>query len=60
MAIPIDQDGRVEMDSEEKFWRNLDTRIAGGQRIPSAESNQVCAHVFIFLEIFVSLHIIRL
>ena len=56
MAIPIDQDGRVEMDSEEKFWRNLDTRIAGGQRIPSAESNQVCPCFYFFGNICIFTH----
>ncbi|KAL2914851.1 DNA repair protein RAD16 [Polyrhizophydium stewartii] len=32
MVIPIDQDGRVAVDPEELFWRNVDTRQAGGQR----------------------------
>ncbi|KAJ3197530.1 hypothetical protein HK101_002833 [Irineochytrium annulatum] len=45
MAIPIDQDGRVDIDPEEQFWRNLDTRIAGGQRIPANEANQVIVDV---------------
>ncbi|KAJ3050769.1 hypothetical protein HK102_012202, partial [Quaeritorhiza haematococci] len=40
MAIPLDQDGRVNPDPEELFWQNLDTRLAGGQRIPATEANQ--------------------
>ncbi|KAI8925204.1 hypothetical protein BC831DRAFT_462186 [Entophlyctis helioformis] len=36
MVIPIDQDGRVAVDPEELFWRNADTRRAGGQRAVSA------------------------
>ncbi|KAI9351789.1 hypothetical protein DFJ73DRAFT_830901 [Zopfochytrium polystomum] len=45
MAIPIDQDGRIEMNPEEKFWKSLDTRLAGGQRIPANEANQVIVDV---------------
>ena len=45
MAIPIDQDGRISQDPEETFWRNLDTRIAGGQSRPASESNQVILSV---------------
>ncbi|KAJ3212155.1 hypothetical protein HDU67_003991 [Dinochytrium kinnereticum] len=45
MAIPIDQDGRVDLDPEEQFWRNLDTRVAGGQRIPASESRIVIVDV---------------
>ncbi|KAJ3100885.1 hypothetical protein HDU97_001875 [Phlyctochytrium planicorne] len=45
MAIPIDQDGRVDIDPEEQFWRNLDTRVAGGQRIPASESRLVVVDV---------------
>ncbi|KAJ3225748.1 hypothetical protein HDU81_007686 [Chytriomyces hyalinus] len=44
MAIPIDQDGRV-VDPEDLFWTNLDTRVAGGQVIPAANSNQVIVDV---------------
>ena len=32
MVIPIDQDGRVQTAPEEMFWKNIDTRLAGGQR----------------------------
>ncbi|KAJ3403968.1 hypothetical protein HDV05_007444, partial [Chytridiales sp. JEL 0842] len=45
MAIPIDQDGRIDADPDERIWRALDSRIAGGQRIPSAEANQVIVDV---------------
>ncbi|KAJ3062533.1 hypothetical protein HDU98_001574 [Podochytrium sp. JEL0797] len=44
MAIPIDQDGRV-VDPDDVFWRNLDTRIAGGQTIPAADANQIIVDV---------------
>ncbi|KAJ3393187.1 hypothetical protein HDU84_002535 [Entophlyctis sp. JEL0112] len=45
MAIPIDQDGRV-VDPEDIFWRNLDTRVAGGQQlIPAEESNLIIVDV---------------
>ncbi|KAI8825717.1 uncharacterized protein EV422DRAFT_563548 [Fimicolochytrium jonesii] len=45
MAIPIDQDGRIARDPEEEFWRKLDTRLAGGQRIPAEQKNQVIVDV---------------
>ncbi|TPX66046.1 hypothetical protein SpCBS45565_g04722 [Spizellomyces sp. 'palustris'] len=45
MAIPIDQDGRTPRDPEEEFWQKLDTRLAGGQRIPANEKNQVIVDV---------------
>lgn len=41
MAIPIEQDGRGEQDPDDVFFRNLDTRLAGGQVLPASESNQV-------------------
>ncbi|ORY53589.1 hypothetical protein BCR33DRAFT_710984 [Rhizoclosmatium globosum] len=45
MAIPIDQDGRV-VDPEDIFWRNMDTRVAGGQAtVAAADSNQVIVDV---------------
>ncbi|KAJ3028644.1 UNVERIFIED_CONTAM: hypothetical protein HDU68_001225 [Siphonaria sp. JEL0065] len=45
MAIPIDQDGRV-VDPEDLFWRNLDTRVAGGQALtPAADANQIIVDV---------------
>ncbi|KAJ3298748.1 hypothetical protein HK104_010313 [Borealophlyctis nickersoniae] len=45
MAIPIDQDGRIEQDVDEAFWQKLDTRLAGGQRIPASESRQIIVDV---------------
>ncbi|KAJ1559115.1 hypothetical protein HK405_011956, partial [Cladochytrium tenue] len=45
MAIPIDQDGRVEADPEERFWRTLDTRISGGRRVAAKDANQVIVDV---------------
>ncbi|TPX33576.1 hypothetical protein SmJEL517_g03568 [Synchytrium microbalum] len=45
MAIPIDQDGRVQPDPDETFFRNLDTRNAGGQRISAKDSNLVVVDV---------------
>ncbi|TPX41493.1 hypothetical protein SeMB42_g05553 [Synchytrium endobioticum] len=45
MAIPIDQDGRSQIDPDEVFYRNLDTRNAGGQRIPAKDSNLVVVDV---------------
>ncbi|ORX83961.1 hypothetical protein BCR32DRAFT_201319 [Anaeromyces robustus] len=31
MAIPIDQDGRIKLQPEDDFWREINSRIAGGQ-----------------------------
>ncbi|KAI8838897.1 hypothetical protein BC829DRAFT_426126 [Chytridium lagenaria] len=39
------QDGRVDIDPEEQFWRNLDTRVAGGQKVPASESRLVIVDV---------------
>ena len=41
MAVPVDQDGRVQEDPDEVFWRGLDTRLAGGQTVPAADANKV-------------------
>ncbi|KAJ3035702.1 hypothetical protein HDV00_003463 [Rhizophlyctis rosea] len=45
MAVPVDQDGRIQEDPDELFWRNLDTRVAGGQTIAAADANQVIVDV---------------
>ncbi|KAI9101201.1 hypothetical protein DFS34DRAFT_578158 [Phlyctochytrium arcticum] len=45
MAVPIDQDGRTAVDPDEEFWKKIDTRLAGGQRIPASEKNQVIVDV---------------
>lgn len=45
MAIPIDQDGRLLPSQDELFWRNIDTRLAGGQRIPASERGTVIVDV---------------
>jgi len=31
MSIPIDQDGRIKLQPEDDFWKEINTRIAGGQ-----------------------------
>jgi len=31
MTIPIDQDGRIKLQPEDDFWKEINTRIAGGQ-----------------------------
>lgn len=33
MAIPVDQDGRVNPDVDDLFWDNADTRVAAGRSI---------------------------
>ncbi|KAI8914895.1 hypothetical protein DFJ77DRAFT_463850 [Powellomyces hirtus] len=45
MAIPIDQDGRIARDPEAEFWRQLDSRLAGGQIIAAKDRNQVIVDV---------------
>ncbi|KAI8806841.1 hypothetical protein BJ742DRAFT_814576 [Cladochytrium replicatum] len=45
MAIPLDQDGRADIDVDDAFWRGLNTRLAGGQVIPASESNKVIVDV---------------
>ena len=45
MAIPIDQDGRIEMNPEEQFWRKLDSRVSGTRKVLAAESNQIIVDV---------------
>ncbi|OAJ43057.1 hypothetical protein BDV3_001823 [Batrachochytrium dendrobatidis] len=45
MAIPIDQDGRVSTDPEELFWKNVDTRNAGGLRRAPSKPYQIIVDV---------------